>query len=253
MDLSAFVRSVAVRPPRPEEPERSGHPWELAVVRQLEREPLELDPAVTFLVGENGSGKSTLVEALAVALGMNVEGGSSNFSFATRDEEGTLGDALRLARGARRPRTDFFLRAESVFNAATYLERMRDEDPRGGTALDAYGGVSLHEQSHGESFLSIVLNRFGRDGLYLLDEPEAALSVQSCITLLHRVDELVRDGSQFVIATHSPVLLAYPGATVYLLSEDGIEQVAWEDAPPVALMRSFLQAPDAFLRHLREE
>jgi predicted ATPase len=214
MDVDgAFVRSVALRPPRPEEPERSGHPWELAVVRRLEREPLALDPAVTFLVGENGSGKSTLVEALAVALGMNAEGGSSNFS----------------------------------------LERMRDEDPRGRTALDAYGGVSLHEQSHGESFLSIVVNRFGRDGLYLLDEPEAALSVQNCITLLHRIDELVRDGSQFVVATHSPVLLAYPRATVYLLSEDGIERVDWEAAPPVALMRSFLNAPDAFLRYLREE
>jgi predicted ATPase len=248
----AFLRSLALRPPADGEPARSGHPWELPAVRRLAREPLALDPAVTFLVGENGSGKSTLIEALAGALGMNAEGGSSNFSFATRPQDGSLADALRLARGARRPRTDFFLRAESVFNAASYLERLRDE-PGGATALDAYGGVSLHEQSHGESFLSIVVHRFGRDGLYLLDEPEAALSVQSCLTLLRRIDELVADGSQLVIATHSPVLLAYPGATVYLLSEDGIEQIDWEEAPPVALMRSFLNAPDAFLRHLRAD
>ncbi|ADB51635.1 AAA family ATPase [Conexibacter woesei] len=246
---TAFLHSVSLRPPGDGEPERSGHPWTLPVVEALAAETLALDPAVTFLVGENGSGKSTLIEALAGAAGMNVEGGSSNFAFSTREQEGGLGDALRLARGIRRPRTDFFLRAESLFNAATYLEGMRAE-PFGSGALDAYGGRSLHDQSHGESFLAVVLNRFGPDGLYLLDEPEAALSAQNCLTLLRRMHELVSDGAQFVVATHSPVLLAYPGATIYELSADGIEQVAYDDAAPVQLTRAFLAAPDAFVRRL---
>ncbi|MDO8210702.1 AAA family ATPase [Conexibacter sp. CPCC 206217] len=241
----AFLRSIAIRPPAPGDPPRDGHPWWLHVVESLQEAPLELDPAVTFLVGENGSGKSTLIEALAVALGMNPEGGSSNFGFATRAEDHPLGDALRVARGIRRPRTDFFLRAESLFNAATYLEQL------GGGALDSYGGASLHAQSHGESFLAVTLNRFGPDGLYLLDEPEAALSAQNCLTLVRRMHELVADGSQFVVATHSPLLLAYPGATIYQLSSPaGIERVAYDEAPPVQLTRSFLQSPDAFLERL---
>lgn len=194
----AFLRSIAIRPPAPGDPPRDGHPWWLHVVASLQETPLELDPAVTFLVGENGSGKSTLIEALAVALGMNPEGGSSNFGFETRAEDHPLGDALRIARGIRRPRTDFFLRAESLFNAATYLEQL------GGAALDSYGGASLHAQSHGEAFLAVALNRFGPGGLYLLDEPEAALSAQNCLTLVRRMHELVADGSQFVVATHSP-------------------------------------------------
>jgi predicted ATPase len=244
----AFLRALELRPTREGEPPRQGHPWELPVVAAL-REPLALDPAVTFLVGENGSGKSTLIEALAVAVGLNPEGGTSNFGFATRAEEHPLGDALRVTRGLRRPRTDFFLRAESLFNAATYLDRLRAE-PFGGRALDAYGGRSLHEQSHGESFLAVALHRFGPDGLYLLDEPEAALSAQNCLTLLSRMHQLVADGCQFVIATHSPVLLAYPGATIYELSPGGIEQVAFDAAAPVRLTRAFLNAPERFLDEL---
>lgn len=239
----AFLRSVALRAPAAGEPRR-GHPWELAVVTAMERAPLALDPAVTFLVGENGSGKSTLIEALAVAVGMNPEGGSSNFGFSTREEAHPLGDALRVVRGIRRPRTDFFLRAESLFNAATYLDGL------GPTALDAYGGASLHAQSHGESFLAVTLSRFGPDGLYLLDEPEAALSAQNCLTLMRRMHELVAAGAQFVVATHSPLLLAYPGATIYELSPGGIESIAYDDAAPVRLTRGFLQAPEAFVQRL---
>jgi len=246
----AFIRSLALRPVAENDPEREGHPWGLPVVRAL-AQPLELDPKVTFFVGENGSGKSTVIEALAGAAGMNPEGGSSNFAFSTRPEEGSLADALRLVRGPRRPKTDFFLRAESVFNAATYLEQLKLE-PFGSGALDAYGGTSLHEQSHGESFLAIVLNRFGAGGLYVLDEPEAALSVQNCLTLLSRIDQLVAEGSQFVIATHSPVVLAYPDATIYRLSEDGVERIGYDDAPPVRLMRAFLRDPAAFMRRLTD-
>jgi predicted ATPase len=178
---------------------------------------------------------------------MNPEGGSSNFAFSTRASHSDLGQAIRLVRGARRPRTDFFLRAESLFTAATYLEELPAD---GGDPLASYGGVSLHQQSHGESFLAVMVNRFGPGGLYLLDEPEAALSSQNCLTCLRRIHELVLDGSQFIIATHSPIVLAYPDATIYACRSDGIEQVAYDEAELVQLTRSFLEAPQRYLRQL---
>jgi predicted ATPase len=240
-----FIRRLELHGLDPDE-ERVGYPWELPAVLAL-RDGLPIGDEVTFLIGDNGSGKSTLIEALAVAAGMNPEGGSSNFAFQTRGSHSTLGRGLRLVRGATRPQTDFFLRAESLFTAATYLDELDGGD---GRALEAYGGVSLHEQSHGESFLAVLMNRFGPGGLYLLDEPEAALSTQNCLTCLRRMHELVTQRSQFIVATHSPVLLAYPGATIYALSSDGIDQVAFEDAEPVRLMRGFLEAPERFLRGL---
>lgn len=184
------------------------------------------------------------MEALALAAGMNPEGGSSNYAFSTRESHSPLGEALRLVRGARRPRTDFFLRAESLFTAATYLEGLPD-DP-----LAAYGGRSLHEQSHGESFLAVMLNRFGPEGLYLLDEPEAALSTQNCLTFLRRLHELVEAGSQFVVATHSPLVLAYPDAQIYACEAGGARAVDYEDAEPVRLTRAFLDARERFLHGL---
>lgn len=237
----SFVERVQL-PGRAEE-ERAGYPWALPAVQAL-RGDLRLHPKVTYLVGENGSGKSTLMEAIAVAAGMNAEGGTSNFSFSTRDSHSELGRALRLVRGVRRPKTDFFLRAESLFTAATYLENLAPE------ALNPYGGVSLHEQSHGESFLAVMINRFGPEGFYLLDEPEAALSTQNCITCLRRVHELVVQGSQFVIATHSPIVLAYPDATIYACTEGGMEDIDYEDADPVRLTQSFLASRPRFLQQL---
>jgi predicted ATPase len=151
---------------------------------------------------------------------------------------------LRIVRGGRRPRTDFFLRAESLFTAATYLEGLP------GDSLGSYGGVSLHEQSHGESFLALMINRFGPGGFYLLDEPEAALSTQNCLTLLRRVHELVNQDSQFIIATHSPLVLAYPQATIYSCHPGGVETVAYEDTDPVRLTQSFLEARERFLDRL---
>jgi len=247
---------VRLTQPDPEE-QRSGYPWELPVVQALNgRDGLELHPGITFLVGENGSGKSTLLEALAVAVGMNPEGGSSHFSYETRASHSPLGDALALVRGGRRWHSDFFLRAESLFTAATYLEDLGrglsgEAAALGGDALDSYGGVSLHEQSHGESFLAVLLHRFGPDGLYLLDEPEAALSTQNQLTCLRRVEELVRAGSQFVIATHSPLLLAHPRALIYELSAQAPPQrVTWEEAEPVRLTRAFLADRRRFLAEL---
>jgi predicted ATPase len=240
-----FIRSIEVSDREAVEP--GTFPWLLPAVAALAEGGLPLDPAVTFLVGENGSGKSTLIEAFAVAAGMNPEGGGSNFSYSTRDSHSALGRALRLIRGARRPRTDFFLRAESFFTAASYLESL-PENP-----LAAYGGRSLHEQSHGESFLALLVNRFGPNGLYFLDEPEAALSAQNCLTCLRRMHQLVGEGSQFVVATHSPILLAYPGATIYECGDSGLTPVDYDDATPVRVTRGFLAAPERFLELLLED
>ena len=247
----AFLRTVELRPDREGQP-RSGYPWTLPAIVPLSA-GLALHPSVTYLIGENGSGKSTLLEAIAVAAGMNAEGGSSSFAFATRASHSELSSAIRLVRGGRRPRTDFFLRAESLFNAATYLEQLKDDAGLGGDPLAPYGGRSLHEQSHGESFLAVMVNRFGPDGLYLLDEPEAALSTQNCLTALRRIHELVQEGSQLIIATHSPIILAYPEATIYHCGEQGLEAVGYEDAEPVRLTRSFLEARDRFVHELMRD
>lgn len=229
----------------------AGYPFTLPVMQGLRRAGrLPLGPGVTFLVGENGSGKSTLVEAIAVAAGFNPEGGSQNFRFATRATESALGDHLVLTWSIAKPQTGFFLRAESYYNVATEIERL-DQDPGSPPLLPSYGGVSPHERSHGESFLDLVVHRFGPRGLYLLDEPEAALSVRGCLALVRRLHDLVVEGAQCVIATHSPILLALPGATILEVSDTGdIAPVAYDQALPVVLTRDFLQAPDRFLRHL---
>jgi predicted ATPase len=187
-----------------------------------------------------------LIEAFAVAAGLNPEGGSRNFSHATRASHSALWEELRLVRGERRPKTDFFLRAESFFTAATYLESLPEQK----RALAPYGGKSLHEQSHGESFLALILKRFGPDGLYFLDEPEAALSAQNCLTCLRRMHELVEEGSQFIVATHSPILLAYPGATIYECSGQGLRSIEFEEAESVRLTRGFLESRERFLDRL---
>ena len=198
------------------------------------------------LVGENGSGKSTIVEAIAAALGMNPEGGSNHMRFATRQSHSPLHEALVLAKTGQRPRTRYFLRAESFYNVASAVEQNLD-------AVLAHGQTSLHEQSHGESFLALVFNRFGPRGLYILDEPEAAMSPQGLLTLLRRLSELADDGSQFVIATHSPILLAFPGAKVVQLDEQGLHPIKWDESEHVRLTRSFLETPETYLHHLLDD
>ncbi|OZM71030.1 ABC transporter ATP-binding protein [Amycolatopsis antarctica] len=244
-----FLREVRLNP----EASTGRYPYTLPVVRALARsEGLALDAGVTFLVGDNGTGKSTLVEALAVACGFNAEGGSQNFRFATRASESSLGDSLLLTWSERKPRTGFFLRAESYYNVATEIERLDKEGGR--PLLPSYGGVSPHERSHGESFIDLVTHRFGPHGLYLLDEPEAALSVRGCMAVLARLAELAGQGSQIVVATHSPILLALPGATIYGISDEGaIERTDYDGALPVRLTRDFLAAPERYLRHLLDE
>jgi len=233
----------AVRVP----PERRGTEWPWTIPAVAGFEELPLSPAVTFLVGENGSGKSTLLEGIAFAAGFGPEGGSQNFAPDTRGEIAPLGGAMVLVRGARRPRTSFFLRAETFFNVATKIDDIAEG------IHDSYGGSSLHERSHGEGFLALALHRFGPNGFYVLDEPEAALSPQGLLTLLRRIHDLVTDGSQFVIATHSPVLLAYPGALIYELGDDGPVPTAYEDTDHFQMTRAFLESPERFLRRLFDE
>src|SRR5579862_3015647 len=201
------------------------YPFSLSAVRPLRRKRLEFHPAVTFFIGENGSGKSTLLEAIAVACGFNAEGGSRNFRFGTRDSHSELHRFLSIARGIQRPRDGFFLRAESFFNVATEIEKLDAEPGAGPPIGPSYGQRALHEQSHGESFLALLLNRFRGEGLYLLDEPEAALSPSRQLSVITRIHDLVLQKSQFIIATHSPILMAYPEAYIYTFSPKGIERV----------------------------
>jgi predicted ATPase len=224
-----------------------GYPFDLPAVAWLVRSGgLTVPPGVTFLVGENGSGKSTLVEAIATAAGFNPEGGSRNFRFATRSAESSLGEHLVLTWGTTKPRNGFFLRAESYFNVATEIERLG--------MVGSYGGVSPHERSHGEAFLDLVTHRFGPRGFYVLDEPEAALSVRGCLALLARLADLVAQNCQILVATHSPILLALPGAAILEIDDDGVmRRMAYDEALPVRLTRDFLAEPDLYLRHLLDE
>lgn len=219
-----------------------GFPFDLPAVRALEM-PLALDSEVTFLVGENGSGKSTIMEALAAKVELDAEGGDREMTFVARNVDTSLVERLRVARGVRRPSMSYFLRAESFFNVAREVDRHPG-------ALGAHGGTPLHGMSHGESFLALVMHRLRPDGLYLFDEPEAALSPQGCLTLLRGIRQLAFEGSQFVIATHSPILMAYPEATIYELSERGIDRVVYDEVSHVQLTRSFLEDPEQFLRQL---
>lgn len=224
----------------------------LPVVRHLSRQgELHFSKAVTFFVGENGSGKSTLLEAIAVAYGFNAEGGTRNFSFSTSATHSDLYRHLTLSRSAY-PKDGFFLRAESFYNAASYLDEVFETEFQNHIRT-GYGDRSLHEQSHGESFLSLVENRFVGDGLYLLDEPEAALSPSRLMTLLAHIHALVGNHSQFIIATHSPILMAYPGAEVYQLSEDSISSVDYRETEHYQLTRRFIENPEKMLHYLLDE
>ena len=215
-------------------------------------ETLELHPKVTFLVGENGSGKSTLLEAIAVSLGFNPEGGTKNFRFGTRRSHSELHAFIRVAKGFRRPKDGFFLRAESFFNVATEIENLDAEPSFGPPVINSYGGRSLHEQSHGESFLALMMNRFGADGIYILDEPEAALSPQRQLSVLSRIHDLVNTNSQFIIATHSPLLMAYPESWIYSCSASGLSRVRYQDTEHYQVSRDFLANPERMLKVLLE-
>lgn len=224
------------------------YPFSLPFVRHIDE--IELHPAVTFLVGENGSGKSTLLEAIAVAWGFNPEGGTRNFRFQTRGSHSVLHEHLRLIKSIQRARDGFFLRAESLFNVASEIEHLDEEPAAGPPVINSYGGRSLHEQSHGESFFAVMMHRFGGRGFYVLDEPEAALSPSRQLAMIVRLHDLVRARSQFVIATHSPILMAYPNAWIYQVSEHGLRRVRLEETEHYIVAKRFLNDPQQQLARL---
>jgi predicted ATPase len=216
--------------------ERPGaYPYNIPAVKALNR--LEIHPKVTFLIGENGSGKSTILEALAVACGMNAEGGSQNFSFCTRASHSGLHECLRIGRTFAMPQLKYFLRAETFYNVATEIEHL---------GVGGYGG-SLHERSHGESFFALVQNRFEDCGLYFMDEPESALSPGRQVQFLGLMHNLCLRGSQFVIATHAPIIMSYPEAKMYLLDSQGIQETTYKQTDHYLDTRGFLNNPDAML------
>ena len=224
------------------------YPFSLPTIRTFEY--LDMHPKVTYVIGENGSGKSTLLEAIAVSMGFNAEGGSKNFSFNTHSSHSDLHSYLRIAKGFRKPRTGYFLRAESFYNVASEIDKLDAEPVSAARIIDGYGGRSLHQQSHGESFLALLTQRFKGQGLYILDEPEAALSPQRQLAVLSRIHDLVQDGSQFIIATHSPILMAYPDACIYQCNTEGISTVAYEDTEHFQVTRDFLLNPQRMLKVL---
>lgn len=214
----------------------------LPVVQYLEEvKVLDFSSPVTFFVGENGTGKSTLLEAIAVAFGFNAEGGTRNFHFSTNQTHSELCEHISLVKRAI-AKDGFFLRAESLYNAATYIDEVE--------ATHNYGPVSLHHQSHGESFMAIVQNRFSGKGVYLLDEPEAALSPMRLLTLIAEIQRLTEMDSQFIIATHSPILMAFPGADIMEFSSDGIRKVAYKETEHYQITKSFLDDPQRMLHYL---
>ena len=247
--MTNYVASLSLRSALPEGSYLNGLP---AVRWLAEGHALHFTAPVTFLVGENGSGKSTLLEAVAVAAGFNAEGGTRNFHFSTQATHSDLGSYITLAR-REYPSDGFFLRAESFYNVASYIDQLDDAPSFGPSLIDSYGGVSLHSQSHGESFLALVQNRFGGQGLYLLDEPEAALSPSRLLTLMGEMDALVKADSQFVIATHSPILMAFPEARIYELSGEGIRPAAYRETEHYQLTKRFLDDPERMLRYLLED
>lgn len=223
-------------------------PLNLPVIRNFQE--LMFHPSVTYIIGENGMGKSTLLEGIAIALGFNPEGGTLNFNFSSYDSHSNLDKYLRLVKGVNRPKDHFFFRAETFYNVATNIEDLDKEPSPGRRIIDSYGGKSLHEQSHGESFFAAFIERFQGNGLYILDEPEAALSPLRQMSMLARINELVNQGSQFIISTHSPIIMAYPTAKIIQLTEVGMSESALEDTNHYSIMKQFFEDKDRLLHHL---
>ncbi|SET90383.1 AAA family ATPase [Lacrimispora sphenoides] len=214
----------------------SKYEFNIPAIKQLiEQKELKFSTDVTFFVGENGVGKSTLLESLAIASGFNPEGGTRNFNFSTKDTHSQLSDYLVLSKSHVKARDGFFYRAESFYNVSTNIDEL-DSDVQ---LLDSYGGISLHKQSHGEGFLSLIKNRFGGNGLYILDEPEAALSPSRQMSLICLIDQLVERNSQFIIATHSPILMAFPNATIYQIDDKGFKTVKLEETEHYIITKAF--------------
>ncbi|MFB6468326.1 AAA family ATPase [Cytobacillus sp. Hz8] len=244
-DHQQYIRKVEVK--REAVPSFHTYPFNLPCIKNLHDLPLH--PKVTYIVGENGMGKSTLLEAIAIAYGFNSEGGSFNFNFSTFDTHSQLDHYIKLIKGVEKPKDGFFLRAETFYNLATNIEEL-DKEPGGGRIIDSFGGLSLHEQSHGESFFAAFMNRFWGNGVYILDEPEAAISPLRQLSMISRMHELIHHHSQFIIATHSPILMAYPDSIIYELTENGIQETTLEETNHYKIMKHFFEDKERLLFHL---
>ncbi len=234
-------------------PPETSYLHNLPVIEQLSKiGRISFDAPVTFFVGENGTGKSTLLEAIAIAMGFNAEGGGRNFTFSTNASHSELWKYIDTLKTV--PSKDgYFLRAESLYNLASNIDEMDKVPSFDPPVIDGYGGVSLHKQSHGESFLALVQNRLGGSGLYIFDEPEAALSPMRLLTLIALIDRLVNADSQIIIATHSPILMAYPRAEIIELSPNGIRKVPYRETEHFKTTKQFLDNPDRMLHYLLDE
>ena len=227
------------------------YPFHIPAVKNLSA--MKFHPDVTFIVGENGSGKSTLIEAIALHMGFGIEGGSKSVQTKTHQNASVLFEYLNSSKSYRKPSDYFFLRAESYYNVATYLEELDKEEKnygKGNYVKDNYGVNSLHECSHGESFMATLTHKLSGNGLYIFDEPEAALSPARQLAALSAINELVQANSQFIIATHSPILLAYPNALIYQLDEEGIRKVKYEETENFRLTKYFLDNHEEMTRTL---
>lgn len=233
-----YLRSIALK--RDDVESFEAYPFCIPSIYELDS--IEFHEDVTFFVGENGAGKSTLLEAIAVALGFNPEGGNKNTRFATSSTHSELSNYLKTVKGFKKPKDEYFLRAESFYNLATYMDEVG--------YLSSYGNKSLHKQSHGESFMATLLNKLKGQGLYLMDEPEAALSPTRQMAALSAIHQLVEEKSQFIIATHSPILLAYPRAKIYQFSSAGITEVKYTDTEHYEVTKEFLNNYESMLKIL---
>jgi len=224
------------------------YPFTIPVVKNFKQ--IEFQKPVTFIIGENGTGKSTLLEAFAVCYGFNPEGGSKNFNFSTMSSHSELYDFLTISKTPNRAKDGYFLRAESYYNVATEIENL-DKEPDGGAKIkDSYGGKSLHEQSHGESFFALLMHRLYGNGIYFFDEPEAALSPMRLLEFLVRMDELVKNNSQFIIATHSPILMAYPNAEIFEIKNGCLKKTNYKETEHYTITKYFINNPQKMLQEL---
>ncbi len=245
-----YIRSVKLNDKYIHEIENSYLKDVASVKFLLEGNTIQFDKRITFIIGENGIGKSTLLEAIAVAYGFNPEGGTMNMSFSTHGSHSDLYKYLMIGK-QRHAKDGFFLRAEGFYNVASHIDDLDNEPiPFAPPLKTSYGGKSLHEQSHGESFLATVQNRFSGNGLYILDEPEAALSPMKLLTLLAEIKYLADKKSQFIISTHSPILMAYPNAKIYEIKDNGIFSVNYKETEHYQVTKSFLDNPERTFKYL---
>lgn len=236
---SQYVTSIKIK----DSNTRKGneYPFSLPAIRNLKS--IEFNTPLTIITGENGSGKSTIIEAIASQYGFNMEGGSRNFNFETKKIVSILGDQIRLVKGYKKPKDDYFFRAESFYNLASNIDEIG--------VVSSYGGISLHNQSHGESFFSLFLHRLRGEGFYLFDEPEAALSPQRQLAFVARIDELIKKGGQFIIATHSPIIMACPEARILQISEGKIKQVKYEETECYEFYKLFINSYKEVFNRMR--